>query len=93
MHMQWWIVVALHHVCACMATGVQQSLATHLCTPPPLHSADGGAPLFRAVGLRHPAGVSGRDGTFVPNDITLGGTEAPPFVVLTGGPLRCAVLW
>lgn len=47
--------------------------------------ADGGAPLFHAVGLRHPAGVSGRDGTFVPNDITLGGTEAPPFVVLTGG--------
>lgn len=50
---------------------------------PPLR-ADGGAPLFRARGLRHPAGLSGRDGTFVPNDIELGGADAPPFVVLTG---------
>lgn len=58
---------------------------THPPTHPPMLPADGGAPLFHAVGLRHPAGVSGRDGTFVPNDITLGGTEAPPFVVLTGG--------
>ena len=40
---------------------------------------DGGAPVFRATALRHPAGVAGRDGTFVPNDITLGGAEAPPF--------------
>ncbi|KAL4857543.1 DNA mismatch repair protein 6 [Chlorella vulgaris] len=47
-------------------------------------SGGGGAPLFRAKGLRHPAGLSGRDGTFVPNDIELGGKDVPPFLVLTG---------
>ena len=58
----------------------------HLPAPAhPSNTADGGAPLFRATGLRHPAGVSGRDGTFVPNNISLGGSEVPPFVVLTGG--------
>ena len=44
----------------------------------------GGAPVFRARGLRHPAGITGSGGGFVPNDVELGG-GAPPFVVLTGG--------
>lgn len=51
-----------------------------------------GAPLFRAKGLRHPAGLSGRDGTFVPNDIELGGKDVPPFLVLTGV-WRCGSAW
>jgi DNA mismatch repair protein MSH6 len=44
-------------------------------------------PIFHAVGLRHPAGLSGREGgAFVPNDILLGGGAgcAPPLAVLTG---------
>jgi DNA mismatch repair protein MSH6 len=44
-------------------------------------------PIFHAVGLRHPAGLSGREGgAFVPNDILLGGGPgaAPPLAVLTG---------
>jgi DNA mismatch repair protein MSH6 len=50
----------------------------------PWSPGDGGAPLLRARALRHPAGLSGRDGTFVPNDVELGGPHAPPFIVLTG---------
>ena len=40
-------------------------------------------PVFKARGLRHPAGVMGTGGSFVPNDVELGGV-APQFVVLTG---------
>eukprot|EP00887_Chlorella_sp_A99_P007330 scaffold2.g7330.t1 len=58
------------------------------CSPPGEASAGAGAgagaaPLFRARGLRHPAGITGGSGGFVPNDVELGG-DAPPFVVLTG---------
>ncbi len=42
------------------------------------------APVFRAQGLRHPAaGIGGSGGSFVPNNVQLGG-DSPPFVVLTG---------
>ena len=40
-------------------------------------------PSFIARGLRHPAGVMGAGGSFVPNDIHLGG-DKPQFLVLTG---------
>lgn len=39
--------------------------------------------VFQATKLRHPAGISGGSGGFVPNDVHLGG-EAPPFMLLTG---------
>ena len=46
-----------------------------------------GAPtggVFRAQQLRHPAGIAGAAcGSFVPNDISLGG-DAPGFILLTG---------
>lgn len=43
------------------------------------------APVLRAAGMLHPLGLAGRGGgAFVPNDLVLGGGEAPPFVVLTG---------
>ena len=42
----------------------------------------GPTPVFRARGLRHPAGIGGAGGTFVPNDVVLGGDQAP-FVMLT----------
>eukprot|EP00873_Tetraselmis_striata_P010076 jgi/Tetstr1/430340/TSEL_020165.t1 len=41
-------------------------------------------PVFEAKALCHPAGINGRDGVFVPNDIRLGGAGAPPFMLLTG---------
>ncbi|GIL69309.1 hypothetical protein Vretimale_13435 [Volvox reticuliferus] len=48
-------------------------------------------PVFDAVALRHPAGISGRNnGAFVPNDVRLGGNLkggpeiAPPFILLSG---------
>ena len=41
-------------------------------------------PLFKARGLRHPAGVGGSGSAFVPNDVLLGGDQNPPFIVLTG---------
>eukprot|EP00798_Chlamydomonas_sp_ICE-L_P022857 gene22857-30030_t len=44
--------------------------------PPPV--------VFEAKGLHHPAGVGGRSGQFVPNDIMLGGSDSAPFLVLTG---------
>jgi DNA mismatch repair protein MSH6 len=41
--------------------------------------------VFDAKALCHPAGITGRDGVFVPNDISLGGSPAaPPFMLLTG---------
>lgn len=40
--------------------------------------------VFEATQLRHPAGIAGAEyGSFVPNDICLGG-EAPGFILLTG---------
>lgn len=48
-------------------------------------------PVFEAIELRHPAGItvggSTGSGAFVPNDVTIGGGTAgstPPFIVLTG---------
>eukprot|EP00955_Chlamydomonas_euryale_P055824 356227-Chlamydomonas_euryale.AAC.2 len=62
---------------------------TEMCRPRMLRDgAAGGAtgerPVLRAVALRHPAGLPGRGGAFVPNDVTLGGASAAPFVVLSG---------
>jgi DNA mismatch repair protein MSH6 len=54
-----------------------------MCRPKLLPWAPGASPAFRATALRHPAGVGGAAGTFVPNDVALGGDSAP-FVVLTG---------
>jgi len=45
--------------------------------------ASGGKPIFHATQLRHPAGISGGKGAFVPNDVHLGG-DAAPFMLLTG---------
>jgi hypothetical protein len=43
-----------------------------------------GASMFRATQLRHPAGLASTScGSFVPNDIALGGS-APGFILLTG---------
>jgi dsDNA-specific endonuclease/ATPase MutS2 len=40
--------------------------------------------VFKATQLRHPAGIAGGAcGSFVPNDICLGG-DAPGFILLTG---------
>jgi dsDNA-specific endonuclease/ATPase MutS2 len=40
--------------------------------------------MFRATQLRHPAGLASTScGSFVPNDIALGGS-APGFILLTG---------
>ena len=39
--------------------------------------------VFQATKLRHPAGISGGMGGFVPNDVHLGG-DAAPFMLLTG---------
>lgn len=47
-------------------------------------NGEAAAPVFKARGLRHPAGIGGMGGTFVPNDVELGGSAAAPFVVLTG---------
>jgi hypothetical protein len=48
----------------------------------PLGTPTGG--VFKATQLRHPAGIAGGAcGSFVPNDISLGG-EAPGFILLTG---------
>lgn len=38
---------------------------------------------FKAIKLRHPAGIMGGKGGFVPNDVCLGG-DAAPFMLLTG---------
>ena len=46
-------------------------------------TAEGEAQEFSATALRHPAGLSVSGGSFVPNDIHLGGTHAN-FVLLTG---------
>jgi DNA mismatch repair protein MSH6 len=56
-----------------------------MCRPriAPWAPGDAGAPVFRARGLRHPAGVSAGGGAFVPNDVHLGGDQ-PGFIVLTG---------
>jgi hypothetical protein len=40
-------------------------------------------PFFRAAQLRHPAGLCGAAGAFVPNDVRLGG-GAPRLLLLTG---------
>lgn len=42
------------------------------------------AAAFEARELRHPASVPGAGGTFVPNDVSMGGPGHAPFVVLTG---------
>ena len=87
------IALPLHRLFGLLLLALPHLHANPLLLGPP--PADGGAPLFRARGLRHPAGVAGRDGTFVPNDIQLGGADAPPFIVLTGaraggpGPTGC----
>jgi len=41
-------------------------------------------PFFDARSLHHPAGIAGRQGCFVPNDVSLGGCSKAPFLLLTG---------
>ncbi|GFH28140.1 DNA mismatch repair protein [Haematococcus lacustris] len=67
------------------------SLASHalnteggVCRPTLAPHSPDSPPVFSAQGLRHPAGLPGRIGSFVPNDIQLGGPAQPPFIVLTG---------
>ena len=57
-----------------------------MCRPEFLSWNEGqqGSPIFRAKGLRHPAGLDGGQGNFVPNDVCLGGDSNPTFTVLTG---------
>ncbi len=50
---------------------------------PVFHPASDKGGFFRASQLRHPAGITGRDSTFVANDISLGGSS-PCFLLLTG---------
>lgn len=50
---------------------------------PVFHPASEQGGFMRAGQLRHPAGITGRDSTFVANDISLGG-ESPGFLLLTG---------
>jgi len=57
--------------------------ATPVCRPKFVVASGGNKPFFEAKGICHPAGLSGRHGCFVPNDVTLGGRE-PPFLLLTG---------
>jgi DNA mismatch repair protein MSH6 len=52
-----------------------------VCVLPLLPACPAAGPFFHAVQLRHPAGLTGVSGCFVPNNITLG---APPSDV-TGG--------
>lgn len=76
---------------ACVAElDALMSLAAHclnsavaMCRPQFVEPKLGQTPLFVARQLCHPAGIAGRDGSFVPNNINLGG-ESPSFLVLTG---------
>ena len=52
-----------------------------MCRPSVVGSECG--PVFKASGLRNPNAVVGRCGSFVPNDFSIGGGEAP-FLLLTG---------
>eukprot|EP00879_Flechtneria_rotunda_P025746 GHRR01027386.1.p1 GENE.GHRR01027386.1~~GHRR01027386.1.p1 ORF type:complete len:1037 (+),score=479.42 GHRR01027386.1:1366-4476(+) len=55
-----------------------------MCRPKLLELAATGSVVFRAGQLRHPAGLASTAyGSFVPNDIQLGG-DAPSFILLTG---------
>lgn len=47
------------------------------------HNAMNRLQVFQAQALRHPALGLPSGGSFVPNDVHLGG-QAPPFLVLTG---------
>jgi len=59
-----------------------------MCVPELCEAGEGesgeGPQVFEARALRHPAAVVGRCGSFVPNDISLGGAGAPAFTMLTG---------
>ena len=55
-----------------------------MCRPEFVECNDASVPIFRAKALRHPAGIGGyTTGGFVPNDICIGGEDAP-FMLLTG---------
>eukprot|EP00877_Chromochloris_zofingiensis_P003836 jgi/Chrzof1/13453/Cz07g33220.t1 len=62
----------------------------NMCRPKMVEPSDGddadvsSGPFFQAVQLRHPAGICGKDGSFVPNDVSIGGAGGPRFLVLTG---------
>lgn len=82
-------VDAVAQLDALMSLAVAASCASGPMTRPKLlpwtasDSPNGSCPVFCAKGLCHPAGIGGSGGTFVPNDVILGGDTAP-FVVLTG---------
>ena len=85
---------ALLEAAACVSElDCLMSLATHadlaegpMCVPEICEAGEGGdAQVFEARALRHPAAVVGRCGSFVPNDIRLGGGGGDPaFTMLTG---------
>ena len=84
---------ALQEAAACVSElDCLMSLATHadmaegpMCVPEICEVEGGEAQVFEARALRHPAAVVGRCGSFVPNDIRLGGGAGDPaFTMLTG---------
>ena len=87
---------ALQDTAACVSElDCLMSLAMHadlgegtMCVPELCEAGEGesgeGPQVFEARALRHPAAVVGRCGSFVPNDISLGGAGAPAFTMLTG---------
>ncbi|KAF6259292.1 muts domain V-domain-containing protein [Scenedesmus sp. NREL 46B-D3] len=71
--------------CLMALAGAAQAADGEMCRPKLLDAAGSdGAGVFCATQLRHPAGLgSSSCGSFVPNDIELGGS-APGFILLTG---------
>lgn len=56
-----------------------------------MDAEEGAAPVFEARQLRHPCTfLTAASGTFVSNDITLGGPSAAPFILLTGLGPNCS---
>ncbi|WIA28905.1 hypothetical protein OEZ86_011429 [Tetradesmus obliquus] len=70
--------------CLMALAGAAQAADGEMCRPKLLPPGPEGAGMFRASQLRHPAGLASTGcGSFVPNDIALGG-DAPGFILLTG---------
>ncbi|KAF5838281.1 muts domain V-domain-containing protein [Dunaliella salina] len=69
---------------AAHALNAEGSVCRPKLLPPEQAQAIRGPPVFEAKGLRHPSGLPGLLGSFVPNDVSLGGPDHPAFIVLTG---------
>ncbi|CAG9467722.1 unnamed protein product [Pedinophyceae sp. YPF-701] len=77
-------VAAASQLDAIMSLAVACATSDGAMCRPRIVAPDSGGSVFRAAGLRHPAGIRTQQGqAFVPNDICLGG-DAAPMLVLTG---------